>query len=453
MSCHVITFGRLIHRFARPLWGGALIAGPAALAQTGAAGSTPPWHALALGSAYALGASLLAYALLRGLFWLRRRVVAALDRRLLRWRAEHPERSVIGTYSEHAHTGTRAAATALTWGLTLLLLDLWFSFVLQQFALTRPWGERSSQWLLDVLGRFALAAVGAVPGLLTAVLIFFIARLATRANTAFMSRVEHGELQVSWLDADIAAPTRRLSNVVIWLFALAMAYPYLPGAESEAFKGVTVLAGLMLSLGASGVVGQAMAGLSLMYARALRVGEYVKIGDTEGTVTSIGLFATKLHTGLGVEVSLPSASLITQPVRNFSRLVDNGQFMLHAAVTIGYATPWRQVHTMMLEAARRTPGVADSPVPFVVQTALSDFYVEYRLCAQGNKSAPRRRVEAISALHANIQDVFNENGVQIMSPHYRSDPAQPQVVAPADWAPPLVHRPPTPPHEELRPGG
>ena len=409
-----------------------------AQAQTGTDPGAGDWHALAMAAALALGASLLAYALLRGLFWLRRRALAALDRQLQRWRDEQPARSVIGSYSEHAQTGARAAATALTWGLTLLLLDLWLSFVLRQFALTRPWGERSSQWLLDVLGQFALAAVGAVPGLATAVLIFFIARLATRANTAFMARVERGELQVGWLDADIAAPTRRLGNVVLWLFALAMAYPYLPGADSEAFKGVTVLAGLMLSLGASGVVGQAMAGLSLMYARSLRVGEYVKIGDTEGTVVSIGLFATKLHTGLGEEVSLPSASLVSQPVRNFSRLVDDGQFMLHAAVTIGYATPWRQVHAMLLEAARRTAGVADTPAPFVVQTALSDFYVEYRLCAQGNKSAPRRRVEAIGALHANIQDVFNENGVQIMSPHYRSDPTDLQVVPPAAWSPELA---------------
>ena len=137
---------------------------------------------------------------------------------------------------------------------------------------------------------------------------------------------------------------------------------------------------------------------------------------------------------MGEEVSLPNAVAMGQPVRNFSRLVEqDGQFMLHTAVTIGYATPWRQVHAMLLEAARRTPGVLQVPAPYVVQTALSDFYVEYRLCAQGSRAAPRRRAEAMSQLHANIQDVFNENGVQIMSPHYRSDPADPQVVAAGPW--------------------
>jgi small-conductance mechanosensitive channel len=214
-----------------------------------------------------------------------------------------------------------------------------------------------------------------------------------------------------------------------------MAYPFLPGANSEAFKGVTVLAGLMLSLGASSVVGQAMSGLSLMYSKALRAGEYVKIGDTEGTVAVVGMFATKIHTGMGEEVSLPNAVIIAQPVRNFSRLVQrDGQFMLHTAVTIGYATPWRQVHALLLEAARRTQGVARDPAPFVVQPALSDFSVEYRLCAQGTKDAPRLRAEALNQLHGHIQDVFNESGVQIMSPHYIEDPAQPQVAPPGVWS-------------------
>jgi hypothetical protein len=131
------------------------------------------------------------------------------------------------------------------------VIDIWITYVLNQFAYTRPWGERSTAWLLELLERFALAAIGAVPGLLTAVLIFVLARLTARAANAFMARVERGELKVGWLDADTAAPTRRLGTAAIWLFALAMAYPYLPGADSEAFKGVTVLAGLMLSLGAA----------------------------------------------------------------------------------------------------------------------------------------------------------------------------------------------------------
>ena len=382
-----------------------------------------------IGVAYTLAATgvawMLLWLLLRGRRWAHAQLLGAVR--------EH--QGVLAPYLQHARSGLRWIITMLAWALGLLVAELWLTFVLRQFAYTRPWGERSTTWLVDLAGGFVSGITAAIPGLVVAVLIFVLARMVTRANALFLERVARGETQLGWLDTDTAEPTRRLANAVIWLFALAMAYPYLPGAHSDAFKGVSVLAGLMLSLGASGVVGQAMSGFSLMYSRALRVGEYVKIGETEGTVVQLGLFATRVHTGMGEEVSLPNTVIFSQPVRNFSRLVQGGRFVLHTAVTIGYATPWRQVHAMLMEAARRTPGVAQDPAPYVVQTALSDFYVEYRLCAQSNQAAAQRRVEAMSALHANVQDVFNENQVQIMSPHYRSDPPSPQVVAPDDvWA-------------------
>lgn len=390
-------------------------------------------EAWAIGLGVSLLASVLAVSLLTGLAALRRRMLKHALKRLGGAEAStaRPWWQVSG---EHAIALLRGLAGLASWVVVLVVLDVWASVVLRQFALTRVWGERAGDWLVERLLDLGRAALGAVPGLLTAGLICLVALGVQRVARGVLERVERGEITLAGLDQDTAGPTQRLVSLVVWLFALAMAYPYLPGASTEAFKGVTVLAGLMVSLGASGVVGQVMAGLSLMYSRALRVGEYVRIGEVEGTVTSLGVFATQLHTGLGEEVSLPNAVVFSQPVRNYSRLVqDDGQYMLHAAVTIGYATPWRQVHAMLLEAARRTPGVLAQPVPYVVQTALSDFYVEYRLCAQGSRAAPRRRAEAMSQLHGHIQDVFNENGVQIMSPHYRADPAEPQVVPAGPW--------------------
>jgi small-conductance mechanosensitive channel len=397
------------------------------------------------GAAVALAATGLIWGALKLIFALRRRAATRITAAVSAWQASRTDQALVTTYAQHAQSVAQAAASGVAWCLVVVLVELWFTVVLGQFAYTRPWAERSLQWLLGLLAQSALAVAGAVPGLLTVLLIFVAARLLVRTHTGFMQRVERGDLVLSGLDADAAGPTRRIVNFVIWLFALAIAYPFLPGANSEAFKGVSVLAGLMLSLGASSVVGQIISGLSLAYSRTLRAGEYVKIGEVEGTVTVVGMFATKVHTGLGEEVSLPNAVVFSQPVRNFSRLVQDGQFVLHTAVTIGYATPWRQVHAMLLEAARRVGGVAQDPPPYVVQTALSDFYVEYRLCAQSNRSAPRKRVEVMDQLHAQIQDVFNENGVQIMSPHYRSDPPEPQVVPPEAWSPGLASRRTPPP--------
>jgi small-conductance mechanosensitive channel len=393
---------------------------------------------LALGLLKAVAAASACAAAAWATLTLRRRVFGWMRARLQQWQVDQANNPLAATFGQYGHTTARGALTLLSWTILVLVVNLGFTYALGQFSYTRPWAERTTDWGLGLLAQFASAAASAVPGLLTAALVFFIAWLFTRANTAFMKRVERSNLTLGWLDRDTARPTRRVGNAVIWLFSLAMAYPFLPGASSEAFKGVSVLAGLMLSLGASGVVGQIVSGLSLMYSRTLRQGEYVKIGETEGTVTSVGMFTLKLHTGLSEEVSLPNAVVFSQPVRNYSRLAADGHFVLHTAVTIGYATPWRQVHAMLLEAARRVSGVQTNPAPYVIQTALSDFYVEYRLCAQGDRSVPRRRAELINQLHAAIQDVFNENGVQIMSPHYRGDPAQPQVVPPEAWSPGLA---------------
>jgi small-conductance mechanosensitive channel len=395
---------------------------------------------IAEGVGRSLIASGLAWLVLQLVFVLRRRTVARTLTWLEEWQRRDSGKGLITTYTHYARTTSQGASALLTWALVVVVADVWVSFVLGQFAFTRPWAELSSRWLIDVLEQFSIATLSAIPGVLSALLIFFLARLVARANAEFMGRVESGELQVGWLDRDTAGPTRRVANFVIWLFALAMAYPYLPGANTEAFKGVSVLAGLMLSLGASSVVGQIISGLSLMYSGTLRTGEFVKIGDTEGTVSSIGMFATRIHTSIGEEVSLPNGLVFSQSVRNWSRLVKDGQFLLHTAVTIGYGTPWRQVHAMLLEAARRSPGVAQVPLPYVVQTALSDFYVEYRLCAQSNRSAPDGRAQALNQLHGHILDVFNENGVQIMSPHYEADPTTPQMVFPEAWSPALARR-------------
>jgi small-conductance mechanosensitive channel len=223
------------------------------------------------------------------------------------------------------------------------------------------------------------------------------------------------------------------------VFALVMAYPYIPGSDTEAFKGLSVLLGLMLSMGASGIVGQAASGLILMYTRTFRPGEYVRVGDHEGTIVEMGMFTTRVRTGLGEELTLPNTLVLGTVTRNYSRAVKGRGFVLDTVVTIGYDAPWRQVHAMLIEAAGRTEGVLDKPAPHVFQTALSDFYVEYRLVCQALQTEPRPRATVLSNLHANVQDVFNEHGVQIMSPHYLGDPAHPKIVARQDWyAPPAA---------------
>ncbi|MBS1142153.1 MAG: mscS2 [Proteobacteria bacterium] len=335
----------------------------------------------------------------------------------------------------------RRLLTLLRWLFTLLVSYEWLSFVLSRFPYTRPWGERLNEYLLNVAGGLLESMLGAIPGLGVALAIFMMARVFIGFLGRFFERVSHAGSPVSWLAPETMPTTRRLFGIGIWLFAIAMAYPYLPGAQTEAFKGLSVLLGLMVSLGASSIVGQGAAGLILTYTRTIRPGEYVRIGEHEGTVVKIGMFTTCIRTGLGEELTLPNSMITGAVTKNYSRAVDGPGYVVDTTVTIGYDTPWRQVEAMLTEAAKRTPGIVDTPSPVVFQTNLSDFYPEYRLVAQAIPRSPRPRAEVLSQLHANIQDIFNEYGVQIMSPHYRGDPAEPKVVRPEDWFPAPARKP------------
>jgi len=318
---------------------------------------------------------------------------------------------------------------ALAWVVAAIVVYEWMSFALSQFPYTRPWGEGLTGYLWSVAARLGRGAVGAVPDLVVAVAIFLIARAVIAMLRPFFLRVQtYGTRERNWLDADTARPTQRLFNGAVWIFALVMAYPYLPGADSEAFKGMSLLLGVMVTVGGSSVFGQAASGLVLMYSRTIRVGEYVRISEHEGTVTELGMFTTRVRTGLGEELTLPNSLVLSTVTKNYSRTVKGQGFVLDTTVTIGYDTPWRQVEALLVQAARRTEGVLADPLPRVFHTALSDFYPEYRLVCQAVPGLPQPRAEVLSALHANIQDVFNEYGVQIMSPHYLGDPAAAKVV-------------------------
>jgi small-conductance mechanosensitive channel len=387
---------------------------------------------LLIAGGLSVAATLIYLLLLRLFSWVYQKALAWLPKRM----SKHTSALRIGQTqlvdTSNLFPLVRRLLGLLYWILVLLVTYEWLSFVLQRFPYTRPWGESLNRYLIDLVRYLLDAMVGAVPGLVIALTIFFIARAFSAFSRRLLERLARPGT-ISWLNQETLQPTTRLTSLAIWLFALAMAYPYLPGAGTEAFKGLSVLIGLMISLGASSVVGQAASGLILTYTRTLRPGEFVRVGDHEGTVTEVGMFTTSIRTGLGEVLTLPNNMITGSVTKNYSRVVQGDGYIVDTVVTIGYDTPWRQVEAMLLEAARRTPGVVQTPGPRVFQTALSDFYPEYRLVAQAVPSEPRPRAELLTMLHANIQDVFNEYGVQIMSPHYLGDPEQEKWVPKERW--------------------
>ncbi|SPS01599.1 mechanosensitive ion channel family protein [Cupriavidus taiwanensis] len=330
-----------------------------------------------------------------------------------------------------------------------LVAFVWLEFSLLQFPLTHPLGERMGAYLWRLLEGIGAAMVSAIPGLLVVAIILFITRGVQAVVASVFTATERGNLTVPGLHPETVPATRRLAAVLVWALGFTFAYPYIPGSQSDVFKGVSVLLGFMLTLGSANVVNQLMSGMVLVYARALRVGDMVSIGDTVGWVESLGPLSVRLVNLRQEQVTLPNAVVVGSAVHNYSRSGDinkGSAALLSSAVTIGYDTPWRQVHALLLNAARQVPGLDPATAPFVLQRGLSDFYVEYELFFAIED--PRRRFFALSTLHAAIQDEFNRHNVQIMSPHFVLQPKDPVMVPTEQW-----HAPPATPPVQQRSDG
>ena len=325
----------------------------------------------------------------------------------------------------------RGIVRGITILLQLFVVYAIVTFVLRRFPYTRPWGESLRDFLISTFSGLALGFANAMPGLFTVVVIFVITRFLSRLLALWFASIERGQVEVSWLHPETAQPTKRLLNVMLWMFAIVVAYPYMPGSDTDAFRGVSVFFGLMLTLGSSGVVNQVMSGFMVTFSRALRVGDFVKIGDVEGTVVQLGILSTKVRTLRREEVTIPNAVVVGQQATNYSRNAKKDGVVVSTTVTIGYNTPWRQVEALLLEAASRTDGLRTDPSPKVMQAALEDFYVRYVLLVSLER--PETRLFTLNELHGHIQDLFNEYGVQIMSPNYEADPEDVKVVPKKDW--------------------
>ncbi len=232
-------------------------------------------------------------------------------------------------------------------------------------------------------------------------------------------------------DPDWAMPTHKIVRFMIIAFSIVIAYPYIPGSDSMAFKGVSVFIGVIFSLGSSSFIANVMAGLAMTYRGAFKEGDRVRIDDVFGRVEEIKLMTTRIQTIKNESVLIPNSNILNTNVTNYSVMAKKPGLLLHSTVGIGYDTPWRQVEAMLLLAAERTEGLQKEPAPFVLQTLMGDFAVNYEInayCTEVN-----RMLAIKSDLHRNIQDVFNEYGVQIMSPAYESDPQTLKIVPPKDW--------------------
>ena len=304
-----------------------------------------------------------------------------------------------------------------------------------------PWTREHGARLLSYIGTpvkfIGLAFLNYLPNLLYIVVIVAAMYYLLKFVQVLTREVERGNIRISGFYPEWSQPTYKIVRFLLFAFTAVIIYPYLPGENSPAFKGVGIFIGVLFSLGSTSAVANVVAGVILIYTRGFRVGDWVKIGDNMGEVTVQTMLATHVKTIRNEEIIIPNSVVLASFVTNYSLLAQNDGLILHTSVTIGYDTPWRKVHELLIEAALKTKNIVPSPAPFVLQNALEDSYVQYEINAYTDH--PLLMVYIYSDLHANIQDCFYAAGVEIMSPVYHSLRDGNRAAIPAEFLPKDYH--------------
>ena len=312
-------------------------------------------------------------------------------------------------------------------GLQLLItVPLLFSI----FPKTKKFAFEILSYIWEPVKSIALDVVHYIPNLFTICIIWIAVRYLVRLVRYLATEIQAERLKIGSFYADWAIPTYHIVRFLLYAFMIAMIYPYLPGAKSGVFQGISVFIGLIVSLGSSTVIGNIIAGLVITYMRSFNVGDRIKLNDTTGNVIEKTPLVIRVRTPKNEIVTIPNSFMMSSQTVNYSNSARTYGLIIHSEVTIGYDAPWREVHQLLVDAALNTPGVQDDPRPFVLETSLSDFYPVYQINAYIKEADKMPRI--LSYLHQNIQDRFNEAGIEILSPHYRANRNGDETTIPKD---------------------
>lgn len=306
----------------------------------------------------------------------------------------------------------------LRWLVIAVVLYLALPLLFSIFPWTRGWAETLFGYVFNPLKSVVLAVFNFIPNLFTIAVIYFVTRYAIKFIEYMAGEVEKGSLVISGFYPDWARPTLSIVKVLMYAFMFVAIFPYLPGSNSDIFKGVSVFLGILVSLGSSSAISNMVAGLVITYMRPFKIGDRIKIGEITGTVLEKSMLVTRLRTIKNEEITIPNATVLSGHTVNYTTSAKELGLILHTGVTIGYDVPWQKVHDLLIKSAEAAEGVlkGENKKPFVLQTSLDDFYVAYQLNAYTDQ--PENMAAIYSNLHQQIQDKFAEAGVEIMSPHY-----------------------------------
>lgn len=320
--------------------------------------------------------------------------------------------------------------------LWLTLIYIYGNLVLSFFPWTKGLARLLFGYAQKAVLTFLQGGINYLPNLFFIAVIIFVTSYSLKICKFFFIEIARSKIKIHGFYAEWAIPTFKLIQFLILAFAAIVAFPYLPGAETPAFQGISIFLGLLLSLGSSAAVANVVAGTIMTYTRAFRIGDRVRIGDTKGDVTEKTLLVTRICTIKNEVITIPNSGVLSSHIVNYSEAKNDPNtppLILHTTITLGYDVPWRKVHEVLIEAATATEHTLKEPKPFILQTSLDDFYVSYEINVYTEE--PKQMMAIYSSLHKNIQDGCNGADIEILSPHYGAMRDGNQITIPADYLP------------------
>ena len=319
------------------------------------------------------------------------------------------------------------------WFVYAVLLYVTLPIIFSIFPFSRDWADALFQLTWSPFKRILIAVWEYMPNLFSILVIYFVMKYLIRFVKYIFSEIETQKLKISGFHADWAMPTYSIIKFLLYAFMFVLIFPYLPGSDSNIFKGVSVFIGVLFSLGSSSAIANIVAGLVITYMRPFKIGDRIRIGDVTGDVVEKTLLVIRVKTVKNEVVTIPNSSVLSGNTTNYSSVAKENGLIIHTTVTIGYDVPWKNMHQALIDAALKTEMILEDPKPFVLQTSLDDFYVSYQINAYTREAAKQALI--YSNLHQNIQDTCNERGIEILSPHYRAARDGNMTTIPADYLP------------------
>lgn len=301
----------------------------------------------------------------------------------------------------------------------LILLQLFISLPLlfSIFPETEKFTWNMINYVWSPLRDMVVSIVRYFPNLVKIVVIVYVVRWVLKGLRHLSNEIAAERLKIDRFYQDWARPTYQIVRIFIIAFTLVVIWPWLPGSESGIFKGVSIFVAALFSLGSTTTIGNLISGIIITYMRPFLVGDFVRIGDQEGEVVEENAFVTRLRDIKGNLVTVPNNSILSQQTVNYTAAARDGKgSIVHSSFTFTYHVPRETVEAYLLEGAARCKLLEKNPKPFVLYTALEDFYTQYEINGYTKETA--RLFAVYSELHRNIIDVFHEHNLDPTSSHF-----------------------------------